>query len=31
MRQKLNDAGYETVRANVQEQLDAWATERGLK
>ena len=31
MRDKLNAAGYENVRASLQEQLDAWATERGLK
>nr|WP_297105479.1 DUF3502 domain-containing protein [Tessaracoccus sp.] len=31
MREKLKAAGYETVRENIQGQVDAWATERGLK
>lgn len=31
MRQKLKDVGYEDVRASIQADMDAWATERGLK
>ncbi|WP_232549053.1 DUF3502 domain-containing protein [Propioniciclava soli] len=31
MRQKLNDAGYEAARESIQADMDAWASERGLK
>jgi ABC-type glycerol-3-phosphate transport system substrate-binding protein len=31
MRTKLQDAGYEDVRASLQADMDAWATEQGLK
>ncbi|MDN5569986.1 MAG: ABC transporter substrate-binding protein [Propionibacteriaceae bacterium] len=31
MRQKLNDAGYEAVRESLQADMDAWASEKGLK
>ena len=31
MRQKLKDVGYEDARASIQADMDAWATERGLK
>jgi ABC-type glycerol-3-phosphate transport system substrate-binding protein len=31
MRQKLKDAGYEDARESIQADMDAWATEQGLK
>lgn len=31
MREKLAAVGYEDVRASIQADMDAWATERGLK
>lgn len=31
MRQKLTEAGYEDARASIQSDMDAWASERGLK
>ncbi len=31
MRQKLMDVGYEDARSSIQADMDAWATERGLK